>query len=268
MKKIGLIAGNGKLPLIFLNRCAESGYELFPVYLFDSVESDIKNHRNAIKYSVAQVGKIMKYFKSNDVTELIMLGKVEKDLIFSNLKFDLIATKILLSSRNKKDKNILLAIINYIESENIKVLPQNYLLDDLMTKDLNYTSTVPKDADIETIRVGIEASKMLTIIDAGQTAVVKDGSVISLEGVEGTDKTIQRAYDLAGKNCIIVKSARPKQDNRIDIPTIGLDTIKKIVEINAKGIVIGADKMLFLDQDEVISYANKNKIFIKGMKYD
>ena len=125
MKKIGLIAGNGKLPLIFLNRCVESGYELFPVYLFDSVENDIKNHRNAIKYSVAQVGKIMKYFKSNDVTELIMLGKVEKDLIFSNLKFDLIATKILLSSRNKKDKNILLAIINYIESENIKVLPQN-----------------------------------------------------------------------------------------------------------------------------------------------
>ncbi|MFZ1299643.1 MAG: UDP-2,3-diacylglucosamine diphosphatase LpxI, partial [Leptotrichiaceae bacterium] len=75
-------------------------------------------------------------------------------------------------------------------------------------------------------------------------------------------------YDLAGKNCIIVKSARPKQDNRIDIPTIGLDTIKKIVEINAKGSVIEADKMLFLDQDEVISYANKNKIFIKGMKYD
>ena len=268
MKRIGLIAGNGKLPLIFLNRCIELGYEVFPVFLFDSVEQDIKNNKNAVKYSVAQVGKIMKHFKSKEIKELSMLGKVEKDLIFSNLKFDLTATKILLSIRNKKDKNILLAIINYIESENIRVLPQNYLLDDMMVRDIVYTNMAPKNSDYESIKIGIEASKMLTSIDAGQTVVVKDASVISLEGVEGTDKTIQRAYDLVGKDCIVVKGARPNQDYRIDIPTIGMDTIKKIVEINAKGIVIESDKMLFLNQEEVISYANKNRVFIKGMNYD
>ena len=114
MKKVGLIAGNGKLPELFLNQCTLKGIEPFSVYLFESVEDDVKKHKNSVKYSVAQVGKIISYFKKNGITQLIMLGKVEKNLIFSNLKFDLTATKILLSTKNKKDKNILKAIINYI----------------------------------------------------------------------------------------------------------------------------------------------------------
>ena len=107
MEKVGLIAGNGKLPELFLNQCILKGIEPFSVYLFESVEESVKEHKNSVKYSVAQVGKIISYFKKNGITQLIMLGKVEKNLIFSNLKFDLTATKILLSTKNKKDKNIL-----------------------------------------------------------------------------------------------------------------------------------------------------------------
>lgn len=268
MEKIGLIAGNGKLPEIFIEECIKNGFEPFPVYLFDSVESNVKDHKNSIKYSVAQPGKIVSYFKKNNISRLVMLGKVEKDLIFSNIKFDFVAMKILFSSKNKKDKNILKSIISYIEGEGIKVLPQNYLLDNEMAKSLNYTKKTPSTEDEKTIEIGIEAAKMLTDIDAGQTVVVKNESVVALEGIEGTDKCIIRGGELAGKDCIVVKMARRNQDFRIDIPTIGLETIKKVVEINAKGIVIEADKMLFIDQKEVINYANKNKIFIKGIKYE
>ena len=108
---------------------------------------------------------------------------------------------------------------------------------------------------------------MLTDIDAGQTVVVKDESVIALEGVEGTDKAILRGGELAGKNCIVVKMARRNQYYRIDMPTVGLETIKKIAEISGRGIVIESDKMLFIDKEEVIKFANKNKIFIKGIKF-
>ena len=259
MEKVGLIAGNGKLPELFLNQCILKGIEPFSVYLFESVEDSVKEHKNSVKYSVAQVGKIISYFKKNGITQLIMLGKVEKNLIFSNLKFDLTATKILLSTKNKKDKNILKAIINYIES-------QNYLLDEYIARNEVYTKASPNKNEEKTIEIGIEAARMLTDIDAGQTVVVKDESVIALEGVEGTDKTILRGGELAGKNCIVVKMARRNQDYRIDIPTIGLETIKKVAEINGRGIVIEADKMLFIDKEEVIKFANKNKIFIKGIK--
>lgn len=268
MERIGIIAGNGKLPEIFLKKCVDNGFEPFPVYLFDSVEENVKTYKNSVKYSVAQPGKIISYFKKNNISRLVMLGKVEKNLIFSNLKFDFIAMKILFSSKNKKDKNILKAIIDYIEGEGIEVLPQNYLLDDYMAKNMEYTNKKPSSNEEKTIKIGIEAAKMLTDIDAGQTVVVKDESVIALEGVEGTDKAILRGGELAGKNCIVVKMARRDQDYRIDIPTIGIETLKKVVEINGSGIVIEAEKMLFIDQQEVIKFANKNKIFIKGIKYE
>ena len=86
MERIGIIAGNGKLPEIFLEQCYIKGIEPFPVYLFDSVEEKIKSHKNSIKYSVAQPGKIISYFKKNNISRLVMLGKVEKSLIFSNIK--------------------------------------------------------------------------------------------------------------------------------------------------------------------------------------
>ncbi len=268
MDRIGIIAGNGKLPELFLEHCSKNGIEPFPVYLFDSVEEKIRTHKNSVKYSVAQPGKIISYFKKNNISRLVMLGKVEKDLIFSNIKFDFAAMKILFSAKNKKDKNILKSIIDYIEGEGIEVLPQNYMLDNEMTEEKVYTRRKPTEEECRTIKIGIEAAKMLTDIDAGQTVVAKNESVIALEGIEGTDKTILRGGELAGKGCIIVKMARREQDYRIDIPTIGMETLKKIVEIKGSGIVIEADKMLFVEQKNVIDYADKNKIFIKGIKYE
>lgn len=268
MKKIGIISGNGSLPKIFLEKCEKEEIEVFPVYLFDSVDEKIKEHCNSKKYSITQPGKIISFFKKNNISRVVMLGKVEKNLIFSNLKFDLIAMKILMKSKDKKDKNILASVIKYIEDEGIEVLPQNYLLEDYMVKEIDYTKRKINKNEEKTIYIGIEAAKMLTDIDAGQTVVVKNESVIALEGIEGTNEAILRGGNLAGKNCIIVKMARNKQDYRIDIPTIGLETIKKVVEINGSGIVIEAEKMLFIDQKEVVDYANKNKIFIKGIKYE
>ena len=268
MNKIAIITGAGKLPTLFLEEAVDKGYEVYPIYLFDGVDNKIKEYANSVKYSIAQVGKIIKYLKSKEISKLIMLGKVEKNLIFSNLKFDLVATKILMSTRNKKDKNILMAIINHLEKEGIEVLPQNFLMDRYMAREMEYTKRKALPDDMKTIEIGIEAARMLTAIDAGQTVVVKNESVVALEGVEGTDKTIERAGEYAGKDCIVVKMARPNQDYRIDIPTIGIDTVKKAAEIKAKGVVIESEHMLFIDQEEVINFADKNKIFIKGIKYE
>ncbi|MEG0730442.1 MAG: LpxI family protein, partial [Cetobacterium sp.] len=118
----------------------------------------------------------------------------------------------------------------------------------------------------KTIKIGIEAAKALSKVDAGQTVVCKDSSVVALEGIEGTDKTIKRAGELAGEDCIIVKMSRPQQDMRVDIPAVGIETVKKAIEIRAKGIVAESNKMLFLDSKDAIELANKNNIFITGVK--
>jgi hypothetical protein len=266
MKKVAIITGNGELPYYFLIEAERDGYEVYPVGLFDSIDERIKKHKNYVSFSIGQISKIKKYLKKNDIKEMIMLGKVEKSTVFTNFKLDLAAAFLMFRLPDKKDETIIGAIIRYFEKSGIKVLPQNYLLGDCMTVDKIYTNNKPSKKDLQSIEIGIEAAKALTSVDAGQTVVVKDRSVVALEGIEGTDKTILRAGDLAGKGCIVIKMARPQQDLRIDIPAFGLTTMKNAVLIGAKGVVFEAEKMFFLDREEVLKIAEEHNIFIVGVK--
>ncbi|TDT71881.1 hypothetical protein EV215_0573 [Hypnocyclicus thermotrophus] len=266
MQKIGLIAGKGELPNYFIKQAEKKGIEVFPIGFFDEINDEIKKHKNFIKVNIGELGKIISYLIINKISKLMMIGKVEKNTIFQNIKFDETFSDLLSNLPDQKDETLLMGIIGILQKSGIDILPQNYMLDDLITEEKVYTNIDVDLSDIETVKVGIEGAKALTSIDVGQTVVVKDKSVVTLEGIEGTDETIKRAYKYAGEGCIIVKLARPNQDLRADTPVIGLDTVKQAVEIKAKGIVIEANKMLFFEQEESIALANKNKLFIKAIK--
>lgn len=266
MKKIGLIVGNGRLPVYFLKKSMNEQIELFPIGLFDTIEDEIKEHKNFKNFNVGEVGNIVKYFLLNGVKEIIMLGKVEKDMMFKKLKLDRYGEEVLKKLPDMKDETLLFAVVAFFRLNGLKVLPQNYLLKNMMFKNICYTEIKPTKEQMNTIKIGIESAKALSEVDAGQTVVCKDSSVVALEGIEGTDKTIKRGGDLAGIGTIIVKMSRPQQDMRIDIPAIGIETIKRAVEVKAKGIVGEASKMLFLDQEEAIKLANENNMFILGVK--
>ena len=195
-----------------------------------------------------------------------MLGKVEKEVIFQNMELDKYGEEIIKGLPDKKDETLLFAVIAFFRLNGIKVLPQNYLLKNIMFEEKCYTKMRPAQEENKTISIGIEAAKHLSEIDAGQTVVCKDSSVVALEGIEGTDKAILRGGELGGEGCIVVKMARPQQDMRVDIPTVGINTIKRLVEIKARGIVGEAGKMLFVDQEESIKLANEHNIFIIGVK--
>lgn len=264
MKKIGIIVGNGKLPLYFLKEAENQGFDVYLVGLFDTIDEEIKNHKNFRFFNIGEIGKIVKFLLINDVKEIVMLGKVEKSIIFKELRLDYYGEEIMKRLPDKKDETLLFAAISFLRLNKIKVKPQNYLLKNLMVKKGCYTTINPKGEDLKTIKIGIEAAKYLSLVDAGQTVVCKDQSVVALEGIEGTDKTILRAGELAGKDCIIVKMSRPQQDMRVDVPALGKTTIERAIEIGAKGIVVEADKMLFLDRDECLRLAEKHNIFIIG----
>lgn len=266
MKKIGIIVGNGKLPLYFLEEAEKQNIEVFPLGLFDTIDDKIKAHKNFIAFNIGEVGSIVKYFLLNSITEIVMLGKVEKDIIFKNIKFDRYGEELLKRLPDRKDETLLFAVIAFFRLNGIKVLPQNHLLKNFMFQQECYTNIKPSEEDKKTIKIGIEAAKALSEVDAGQTVVCKDSSVVALEGIEGTDKTIKRAGELAGKDCIIVKMSRPQQDMRVDIPAVGIETIKRAIEIGAKGIVGEAGRMLFLNRDEAIKLAEENSLFILGIK--
>lgn len=267
MKKIGVIVGNGKLPCSFLREIKrEENIEVFPIGLFDTIENEVKEYKNFKRFNIGEVGKITKHFIINGIKEVVMLGKVEKEVIFQNMELDKYGEEIIKGLPDKKDETLLFAVIAFFRLNGIKVLPQNYLLKNIMFEEKCYTKIRPAQEENKTISIGIEAAKYLSEIDAGQTVVCKDSSVVALEGIEGTDKAILRGGELGGEGCIVVKMARPQQDMRVDIPTVGINTIKRLVEIKARGIVGEAGKMLFVDQEESIKLANEHNIFIIGVK--
>lgn len=266
MRKVGIIVGNGKLPLYFLKEAEAQDIEVYLIGLFDTVNEEIQKHKNYRKFNIGQIGEIVKYLLLNDIKEVVMLGKVEKSVLFEEMYLDYYGEELLKRLPDKKDETLLFGVISFLRLNKIKVLPQNHLLNNMMFKDENYTEVLLTEEDKKTVRIGIEAAKALSEVDAGQTVVCKDSSVVALEGIEGTDETIKRAGKLAGEKCIIIKMARPQQDMRVDIPAVGIETIRRAIEIKAKGVVAEAGKMLFLDSKECIELANKNNIFIIGVK--
>lgn len=266
MEKIGIIVGNGKFPLYFIREAQKKGYDLYPIGLFDTIEEEIKKLPNYKSFHIGHIGEIVKHFSFCSVKKLILLGKVEKNILFENLDLDYYGREIFKMLPNKKDETLLFAVISFLKLNGIKVLSQNYLLSAFMVEAKCYTEKNLEKEDEATVRLGMEAAKMLTALDIGQSVVVKDRAVIALEAMEGTDKTLLRAGDLAGRGSIIVKMARSKQDMRVDIPTVGVNTVKKAIEIGAKGIVMEAEKMFFIDREEAISLANQHGLFLIGRK--
>ncbi|MGL4402858.1 MAG: LpxI family protein [Fusobacteriaceae bacterium] len=264
MEKVGIIIGNGKLPLYFIQEAKDKKLEIYPIGLFGSVDEEIKKHEKYIQFNIGEVGGIVKYLLTRDIKKIILLGKVEKELLFKEMKLDEFGEELLKKLPDRKDETLLFGVILFFKLNGIKVLPQNYLLKNMMFEKKNYTSILPSEEDLKTIKIGREAAKALSKVDAGQSVLCKNESVIALEGIEGTDKMIQRGGNLAGEGTILVKMARPQQDMRVDIPAIGIDTLKNLIEIGAKGIVGEAGKMLFLNRDECIRLAEKNNIFIVG----
>lgn len=266
MEKIAVIVGNGDLPVKFLESSKECGIDPYPIGLFDTVSDKVKSHPNYVHMNLGEIKKIILYLLTNNIKKMVMLGKVEKKLLFSDLQLDEVGEGLIKKMPDKKDETLLFGVISLFRLNGIKVLPQNYLMKNMMFSQKIYTKNIPNENENKTIKIGIEGARALTVIDAGQCVVCKDGSIVTLEGIEGTDKTIERAYEYVGENCILVKMARPQQDMRVDIPAIGLDTIKKIISIRGRGIVAEADRMLFVDREKCIKLANENNIFIVGVK--
>ena len=264
-EKIALIAGNGNLPYYFYNEALKSGYEVFPIGVVETVSDKLKKIDNYVEIHIGELGKLISYLIINKIDKIIMLGKVEKKIVFSVPKLDDHFQSLVDKLPDRKDETLLYGIINLLKENNLEVLPQNFLLDKLICEEKQYTDVGPDKIDKDTIKIGIEASQALGRIDVGQTVVAKNRAIVALEAVEGSDETIKRAGKYANKECIIVKTARPQQDMRMDVPAIGLETIKNGVAINAKGIVIQAGKMIFLDQEEAIKLAEENNMFIVGV---
>ncbi len=267
MEKLGILAGVGRLPVECARAAKNSGYEVYAVGLLPDSDPEISEFAADFQsISVAQVDSIINYLKENQVEQIMMIGKVTKELLFGGgILPDARALQIIMSLPDRSDDTIMLAFVRELAKEGIKTFDQTLLIRKLMPHRGNIAGREPSDIERRDMEFGFMIAKELGRLDVGQTVVVKNTAVMALEAIEGTDACILRGGKLANGNAVVVKVAKPKQDNRFDVPTVGLQTLEKMAEVGATALAIEADKTLLVDIAGVVKFADEKGIAVVAM---
>ncbi|MES0489134.1 MAG: UDP-2,3-diacylglucosamine diphosphatase LpxI [Leptospirales bacterium] len=261
-ERIGIVTGSGKLPGIAVSE-ALLGSVPFKVYTTDdsvklpSVTYDIESVK------IEKFGRLLKLLKKDKITQLVILGKMYKDVLLRDIGFDLKALSVIRKMKNKSDHTLYTAIATEIEKAGIEILPQTSLLKTLVAQEKFYTKGKLSKEQQSDIDFGLVQAVKLSELDIGQTVVVSRGIVLAVEALEGTDATIRRGGSLAKQgSAVVCKATRTTQDIRFDIPTIGLTTLKTMQKYNCTVLAVEAGRTLLVDQQKMVETAEKSGIII------
>jgi len=263
---LGLIAGNGKFPLLLAtNYKKKPGARVEAVGFHGETSPELEKFvDNLLWVGVGQIGKLIKFFKQAGVSKAVMAGQIRPTRMFEKLKFDLRGLKLLSRIENRKADSIFSAVAEEMAKDGIELLDSTTFLKDSLAKEKVLTRRQPTEKELEDVRFGAQIARELGRLDIGQTVVVRDKAIVAVEALEGTDETIRRAGKLAGGETVVVKMAKPSQDMRFDVPVIGVETIRTMKESGASVLGMEAQKTLILDQEEVVELANREGICVMG----
>ena len=258
---IGLFLGDTDFSEIVLKKIIRLKKKYFIIDF--SKNNKFKKDKNSNRISIGKFGKIINLIKEKKSKNVLFAGKIAKPK-FSSLRLDLKGIYYMpsvIKAAKLGDAAIIKIIIKILEKEKIKVISSIFYNPELSLKAKNYTKLKPTLKDMKSIKKGVFYFNQLNNLDHVQAFVLKDEKVIITEGNLGTKKMLSKLKK--GSEGILIKLPKKKQDLRIDLPTIGLSTLKDCKKYGLKGIVLKSKKNIFLDKNKCINFANKNKIFIK-----
>ena len=270
MKKLGIIAGAGALPICLVQACEQMKRPYFVLGLKDCLAKDAFPKGTPLTWiRLGAIGKGLKLLKKNNVEEVVMIGGVKRPS-FVGLWPDWKCFTMLIKHGRKAlgDDALLKILIQELEQSGFGVVGIDEILPHLLVKKGVYGRVIPTAQDTTDIQRGVEVARKLGEVDVGQAVVVQQGLVLAVEGIEGTDALIQRSKNLRrkGGRGVLVKTAKPQQDRRADLPTIGPNTVQSVAEAGLAGIAIQADSVLFSEAERAVKLANQLGIFIVGVQ--
>jgi len=257
---IGLFLGDTDFSDLVLKKIKKLNKEYFIIDF--SKNNKFKKDVNSHRISIGRFGKIIKLIKEKKSKKVLFAGKISKPN-FSTLRLDLKGIYYMPSvirAAKIGDAAIIKSIIKILSNEGIQVISSIFFNPELSLKKGNYSKIKPTKEDFKSIKKGKIYFDKINNLDHVQALVVKNDKIIAKEGREGTKKMLSKLK--RNSNGILIKLPKKKQDLRLDLPTIGLQTIKDIKKYGLKGVVLKSKRNIFLDRNEAINFANKNKIFI------
>jgi DUF1009 family protein len=273
--RYGLIAGNGRFPFMVAAGARRAGVALSVAAIREETDPGIEQEVERLTWvGIGQLGKLIRFFKSEGVEQAIMAGQVKHVQIFSRAVPDARMLKLLLRLPRRNTNSLIGAVAAELASEGIELIDSTYFLQDHLPVAGTLTQRKPNAAERGDLEYGLEIAREMAGLDLGQTIVVRGRACVAIEAMEGTDETIRRAGDLLrGRQArkrlrltsgalTVLKLSKPDQDMRFDVPVIGVPTIETMIAAGATCLCISSGKTLMFDRDKLIAKANKHKLTI------
>lgn len=264
MHPVAILAGEGSMPLKILEGIQASGRTVLLLSIHQITDPKLASLADHVSYlHVTQLGKAIRACLKWQATELIMAGRVHHRNLFlhSIWKLDWCSFKVLWKLKDKRANSLLKAIVDAFAGAGITVMSSVAYLKKYLASEGVLTRKAPSRQVMQDAVLGVRMAKELGRLDIGQTVVIKNQAVIAVEAMEGTDLCLERAGQIAGPGCVVVKMPKPNQDMRFDVPVIGVNTIQKVAKIGAKAIVIESGRTLIIDA-ETIAEADRLGIIV------
>ncbi len=261
---ISIIAGGGDLPLKIIEKLDNLNIDHNVISLYGF------GPENYPQFKIGEIGKVLEFIKSKGTTDIIFCGNVKRPSLFS-LNLDFVGRKWLKALGLKAflgDNTLLKGIKELLKKEGLNVLSPQSILETLLTPKGVLTEIVPSDQNLQDIARGIFVLNTMSRADVGQAVIVQEGIVLGIEAAEGTQCLIERCKDLKlteKKGGVLVKTSKINQEQAIDLPTIGKNTILQAEYAKLSGIAIGASQSQIIDYNETIKLANERHIFVIGV---
>lgn len=263
---IGIIAGGGQFPLLFIEAAQKAGRRVVVVAHKGETDTQVADAADAVCWlKLGQLGKVIAFLKREGVDETVFLGTITKTRIFRDVLPDLKALALWNKIDRKQDDAILRAFAGALEKEGIEVLESTLYLRHLLFPKGVLTKARPTRKQRLDIEFGWKNARAIGQLDIGQCVIVRDCTVLAVEAIEGTDAAILRGGSLGKEEVVVVKVRKPGQDFRFDLPATGLNTVKTIRRVKGAVLAVEAGQSLLFDREQMIEEANKSGIVVVGV---
>jgi DUF1009 family protein len=263
---VGLIAGRGDLPVLAARTLRADGRRVVAVGYDEETRAAVEglvDEYHALH--LGQVDRLIRAFRDGGAASVLLLGKIHKSRAFGDVRPDLRAMKIWMSLPDRRDDTIMRALVAELGREGVVVEEAGRWLAPLFAAAGSLARRAPDKRERADIAFGARLARELGRLDVGQTVVVKELVPVAVEALEGTDQAIRRGGEVAGAGTVVVKVAKPGQDMRFDVPTVGLETARSVVAAKASALAIEAGRTLFVQREETLALLDAHGVALWGI---
>ena len=264
--RYGLIAGNGRFPLLALETARREGHEVIVVAIENEATPDLAQFASALHWiNIGQLGKLIDIFQREKISEAMMTGQVRHVSLFSDITPDWRLVKLLASLKEKNTAALIGGIQKVLREEGIELVDSTRLLKMLLAPEGVLTRRKPNKEEEADIRYGRRLAATLATADIGQSVAISEKACVAAEAMEGTDAMLRRAASLVeGRPLRLVKASHGRAHLLFDVPVAGLTTIETMIETRTTALAVDAGRTLLLDKEQMLERANQADITIAG----